>query len=378
ASITRQPALVAGVLTAQRLPWLLLALPAGALIDRLDRGRIMRWADLLRGAVLLGLVAALLYHAVGIWLLYAFALLVGAGEPFFTGASIAVLPSIVEPEQLPRANGRLGALQTVGEQTAGPAVGGLLFAVSRAIPFLADAVSFVASAALLVGLGRRSRSPSRSHARRASVASDIAEGLRWFRANRAIRLLSAVIASMALCQSMVMGVLVLFGLERLHLSQADYGFFLAVGACGNVVGALVAERAVRRLGTAATILTGGLVAGVAYLAISTTSSAFVGAALFFVEGFGIICGNVASFSLRQSIIPGELLGRVGNVMRMIIWGVLPLGALLGGGLAATWTLGTPIAVAGAIQVVVVLVSVRPLSRAVRDAERPARGITVET
>lgn len=360
ASLTKDPLLVAAVLGAQRFPWLFLGLPAGVWVDRLDRARIMRVADVARFLVLVVLSALLLLGFLGVWALFLLVLLLASAEPFFMGASRALLPSLVGTDQLARANGTLGTVQCAGEQAAGPALGGLLFTAARSVPFLGDALTFLCSAWLLTGLGSSSRvsTPPRSPLR-----VEMRAGFRWFVRSRPIVVLTGLIASMAFCQAMVMGVLVLFALERLHLSEVGFGLLLTAGALGNIIGGLLTERIVSRLGMTGTIIAGGMLAGAVYIAVSGLSSPYLAGGLLFLEGFGIICGNASSTSLRQLLIPDDLLGRVGNVMSVAIWGTLPIGALLGGVVAREWGTQTSLLLAGALQCGLVAIGALPLLRA---------------
>jgi MFS family permease len=376
-AVTRRPVLVAGVVFAQRLPWLLCALPMGALADRFRRFRVMALVDLVRFVVVGAIGVAALSGRVGLPLLYAAAFTLGTLETLFSAAAHGALPAAVRPEQLDRANGYLFASQTAGEQLAGPAAGGVLYAAGAAVPFLGDAVSFAASAALLLRPARRQAAaapqgdpvPRAGRARR-RLRAEMGDGLRTFWRHPVLRVLSVTIGGMALCQSMIMGILVLYGIEVLHLSHVGYGLFLAAGATGNVLGALAASRLRARVGTSFIILFGGCLAAFAYVGAGATSSPLVAAALFAVEAWAVACGTVASMSLRQRCVAPELLGRVGNIYRMVIWGIIPIGTLIGGVLAANLGLRASFYIAGAIQLAVLVAVGGRLSRVVARLECP--------
>ena len=173
--------------------------------------------------------------------------------------------------QLDQANGLLVVGSTTTEQTVGPALGGLLFSLSRAVPFAADAVSFLGSAGFLLGLGRRPTSPvdrsqpARDEKRATSLWVDMKAGLVWYRHNGPLCLVTGTVAVLAFCQAMVSGILVLFVLEHLHLDGAGYGLFMAGVAVGNVVGGAVAARLVRRVGTATVLVAADRAAAAGYL-----------------------------------------------------------------------------------------------------------------
>ena len=366
--LTDNAGLVAGVVFAQRLPWLLLALPAGALADRLNRGRAMGLVDLTRAGVLLAVVALTASDAMSLPALYLAGFALGSLETLFAAASHAAVPALVgDGPALDRANGYLFATETAGSELAGPALGGLLFAASTTAPFATDAVSFVVSAVLLLKLRHRLPAPA-SPERRPSLRSDIAAGVRFFRGHRTLRPLGTLVCGLAFCQSMVMGILVLFGIQVLGLSDMGYGLFLAAGAIGSVIGGLLAGRVRAAMGDTGVLLGSAALAAAAYLVVAATTSPFVAVLAFVAETFAVGCGSVASISLRQALVPDALRGRVGNVFRMLIWGVIPLGALAGGLVAEFWTLSGAIAAAGALQGVIVLATARRLSQALHPPQ----------
>lgn len=369
AAVTDDPRLVAGVLVAQRLPWLLIALGAGALVDRRDRRGAMVAVETLR-AMVLGLFAvALAMDLSSLPMLYAAAFIVGAGDTVLTAGVHATLPHLVPRHRLERANGVLFSTQTAGEQFAGPALGGILFAVAAAWPFGADAATFAVSGVLL-WLAVPSRSALGGE-QPSAMRGAIREGLRHFWSDPLLRMLAGIIAGFAFLQAIVQGVLVLFAMQELGLSAAAYGLFLAFGAIGNVLGGLVAGHAVRALGTSTVVTLAGLSAGLSYVVISSAAlgSGLVAlaAVALLLEAVAVGVANVATLSLRQRVVPEHLLGRVGNAFLVLVFGSIPLGAIAGGALASAAGLSAAILAAGVIQVGVGAVTWRPLRR--RIAER---------
>jgi MFS family permease len=349
ATLTPHAGLIAGVVFAQRLPWLFFALPAGALADRLNRGTAMAFVDTARTAVLVIVTTAVATDTVSIPLLYGAAFVLGSFETLFAAASHAAVPAVVAEKDLDRANGYLFASETAGGELVGPALGGLLFAVSASVPFLGDGISFLFSAVLLVGLRSRLVAPARTEP--VTLRADMKSGISFFRVSPILRLLAVLVGGLALCQAMVMSVLVVYGLKVLDLSIAGYGVFLAAGAVGSVLGGLAAGRVKAVLGTAGVLIGSATLAAASYVLVGATSSAPLAGGLFVVETFAVACGSIASLSLRQVIVPDELRGRVGNLFRMCIWGVIPLGALAGGIVAQFGGLRAPFLLAGAAQLV---------------------------
>ncbi len=371
-SLTSSPVLVAGVAVAGQLPWLLVSLPAGALADRVDRRRLLIATEAVRAAVLAAFAAVVLAGADSLATLYAAAFLIGALETAFSAAIKASLLDLVEVGQLARANGYLFAAEDAGEQFAGPAIGGITFAWAPAVPFLGDALSFAASAVLLASALPRRRRPARE-VRPSRLLADVVFGLKWFARHPLLRLLAFVVTSFAFCQALVLSVLVLYCIRILHLGRAGYGFFLAAGAVGNVIGGVVVGRVHARLGTARSVILGGFGAAAGYLLLGWAPELWVGVVALAVEAFAVAIGNVATLSLRQAVIPSELLGRVNNAFRTCVFGAGALGALLGGVLAAEVGLRQGFVVAGVLQAIAVVLIGRRLTRRIASEQRNTAG-----
>ena len=364
--LTDDPRLVVAVTVAARLPWLLVSLPAGALVDRSDRRRLVVTVELARALVLaaFAVTVATDHSALGAMLVTVF--LIGVGQTFIASAAQAVLPGLVEPGRLAHANGALYATQTSTENLIGPALGGLLFAAAAFLPFLLDGFSFVLAAALMavalpVATAGATGRVSNSHLR-----TDIAEGFAYFMRTPVLRLIGALVASLAFCQAIVFGPLVLFALHGLDLSDAGYGLLLGVAAIGNVVGGMLAGRLDHRFGARILLPASGVLAAAGYAVCGLATGPAIAAIALGAEAVAVAVGNVASVTLRQRIIPNELLGRVGNVVRFFIYGAMPVGALLGGFLVEWLGVRAPFAAAAALQLVAVAVLGPPLVRHLRS------------
>ncbi len=362
ARLTGSPLLVSLVVVMQRLPWVVVAIPAGALVDRKDPAEAMMTADVARGGILAGVCILLAVDDLSIAVLFVAALLIGVFDTVFAAGAQATIPRVVDGDHLDLGNGRLTVGQTTTGHFIGPAIGGVLFAINRVIPFAVDAVSFLASARILRVLRGRVRAEERPRPERPSLRADMAEGVTFFRHSPVLPVLALLTAGLALFQAAVLSPFVLFALRDLHLSKAGYGIFLAVAALGNVAGGLLAPSLRRRFATATLLMAAGVVAGIAYLVVAATSSLVVAQVAFVAEAAAVAAGTVVSISFRQRHIPPALLGRVSNVFRSIIWGAIPLGGLLGGVLADLRGLRAPFVVAGVAQIALVAVVGLPLRR----------------
>jgi MFS family permease len=344
-TITRDPRLVSVVSAATFLPWLLLSFPAGALVDRYDRVGLM-WRTQAAQAVIVGGVAVLAALGdVTVPVLAVAGLGLGAGEVLFGNAAQAVLPDIVPKPLLHKANGNQQAITTIGMQFVGPPVGSLLFVVRAALPFGLDAVSFAGSAALLATLPRRAREP----AEHPPMWQAIAVGLRWLLAHRLLRTMAILLGVNTFCFQLANATLVLLATQTLRLDARGYGLLLGAAATGSVLGGLVNARVVARIGTRAAMLTSLVATIVLVFAIGLSPNVFVLGAVVAAQGFATTLWNIVTVSLRQRIVPSELLGRVNSVYRMLGWGLMPLGALAAGLVAHTFGLRAPYPVAAVIR-----------------------------
>jgi MFS family permease len=341
ASLTRNPLLVAALTFAQRLPWLLLSLPSGALVDRLDRRRVMVAADLFRASVIGLLGVAILLDGASIALLCTTFFLLGVAETLFDNAAVSILPTVVPRASLTKANGRLLGAQIVTNDLAAPPLGGLLFATAAAVPFLLNAGWFVAAAALLASMRGRFRVERPAGAANASLRADIAEGVRWLAGHQLLRLLGFAIGLMNVTLFAAIAILVLYAHERLGLGPVGYGVLLACLAIGGISASVVAARVIGWLGPATTMRIGLAIEAATHLVLALTASALVAGAVLALFGFHAMIWNVVSISLRQELIPTRLLGRVNSAYAVFSYGGASLGALLGGVLAGRFGLTAP-------------------------------------
>ncbi|MCX5240989.1 MFS transporter [Streptomyces prunicolor] len=363
AQLTGDPLLIGAVGAASTLPWFLFALPAGALVDRWNLTKVMWRVDAARFAVLGMLAAVVLAGHAGISLVLTVAFLLGCGQVFFEISAQALVPAIVSKDSraLMRANGRLFAAQTNGERLVGPPLGAALFSLSPFIPFLANALSFMASSALIGSLkGSFDRSPSPAPTRR-RLRAEVAEGLRWLLRHRVLRALAGTAAMGNIVFSAKMWLLVLLAHDQLGLNDVGYGLLLSSTAVGALLGSFAAPRIGDRVEPGSMRCAGMIVEGLCILGIGLTGSPWIAGGLMAVTGCSMSVQNVVVGALRQRLAPPEMLGRVLAASRLISLSGAPVGALLGGYLARTLSLGAPFVLGGVFMVVIALMSLPALS-----------------
>ena len=356
ASLTRDPALVAGLTFAQQLPWLLFSLVSGALVDRLDRRSVMAMVDFFRAGIIGILGLTVLSGWASIPLMYAVFFLLGSAETLFANASLAILPSVVSKDHLEKANGRLFAAELVANDFAGRSLGGVLFAVAASIPFLIDAGTFAASAALILALRGRFRVPRPEGIAEKTLVGEISDGLVWLLRHRLLFALAIMLGAGNLTFSATYSILVLVADEVLNLSSVGYGLLMTTGGIGGVLGSLFAERIGYLFGTGRTLFLTMLLQGPVFAAIALSGNPFVVGAMIALLGVAAFIWNVLTFALRQVLVPDELLGRVTSVYRLLGVGSGAFGALIGGLLARELGLAAPFWFAAAVMAVVAVAS----------------------
>ncbi|MDQ4064642.1 MAG: MFS transporter [Actinomycetota bacterium] len=372
AEITRDPAQIAAIDLASTLPWFLFALLAGAVVDRVDRRAAMGIANIIRALLVGGLALGVATGNTTLALLYVVAFLLGCAETIFDNASQSILPALVEKDQLERANGRLYAAEFTTNQLAGPPLGAFLFVTAAAAPFFMDAASFLIAALLILSFRGNFRSERDETAARTTIRADIAEGFRWLWNHRLLRTLAIMLGTWNMLGTATFSIFVLFALEILGLSEVGYGVVLSTFVVGSVAGSLSASAIGRWLGSGTTLLLMVVLGALGMLGIALTSSPYVVGAMFALEGFVTVVWNVITVSMRQSIIPDRLLGRVNSVYRLFGWGSMPLGAALGGFLGSVWGLRSPYFVAAAVVTAMGLIALpRVNNRTIAEARAAA-------
>jgi MFS family permease len=358
------PLAVSGAAAADTFPWLVLALPAGAIADRYERGRVMALTNLGRALVLATLALLVVTRRIDYALFVLLVFTNGGARAIYYSASQATVPELVEPDAFSHANGILSSTEAATEHLGGPILGTLAFTASRALPFVGDALAVGIAGLSLFGLRTQRLRPSRTH-------NSILDGARQLVKDRSLRLLVTMLAALAGLQGLVMGVLVLTATVDWRVPKNLYGVFLAVGAAGNVPGALVADRIAKRIGNVPTLVASAFVSGVAYLAMAMSRGWPLAGTAFFLVSFVTCTGSVIAISLRLRLSPADLMGRVGSAWRGIIWGTIPIGSLVGGFLAGVGGLRLPLFIAGVAQCVVAILLAGPLTRSIADSERAA-------
>jgi len=340
ARLTDDPVLIAGIGAVAMLPWLFFALPAGILVDRMDRRQALALAAGVRTLLAVALVVLVATDSLTIWWLYLVIFVYGVCETLYDGAIRAVVPSVVAKTNLPRANARIEGAELVVQNFAAAPLTSALFAVAVLIP-VGGLVAAFGLAALLAALLPAVASGKQFHAAVATgeiaevvpFRRQLADGWHFIMGNRMLRTLWFVSIPVAILFSASGATLVLFVLDTLRIPEAAFGLFLLSGALGGLLGSVVASRLARRFGLGPVMAAMNLLAGVLVLLTGLFPTPIAAIVFFALGASTTTIWNVLMMSFRQAIIPGRLLGRVHGTWRTLLWGTMPIGSLLGGALA---------------------------------------------
>ncbi len=326
--LTRSTAQAGFAAAVRIVPYLLLSLPAGALVDRWNRKRTMIVCDTGRALALGSVPLALATGHLSILQLYVVSLVEGSLFVFFSLALTASLPRIVRTDQLPAAMGQNEASYQLSA-IIGPPVGGLLYGIGRAVPFLVDTVSYTASVVSLFFirselLADRERGPR-------NLRLEIAEGLTWLWNQPVVRTIG-FLSSVAWVMLTALDLVVIVLARQQHASSLTIGAIFAVGGAGGIFGSLMAGPVQRRLGLGRVIVGCAWLWAILWPLYALTRSlvvlAVITAALFVVWPIY----NVVQMSYRTALIPDALQGRVNSAFRLISFSGQPVGFALSGAL----------------------------------------------
>ena len=326
-----------GLLAAlESAAFLVISLPAGAWVDRMRKKSIIVAGDLVRAALLLTIPFAWLLDLLTMVQLCIVAAFVGVVTVFFDVANQSYLPEIVAGEQIAEGNGKLQASQQTAA-VAGPSLAsGLVGLIGGPLTIGVTSVCMALSSLFVSRIRHLESRPARRE--HASLLTDIREGLVLVLGHVLLRRIVACTGLSNLASSAIFGLIVLYALRTLDLSQLQLGIVMSFGAVGGILGAISSSWAQRFLGEGRSIAISAGLSGVCFL---TVPAAHVLPAMptlligWFLLSWAVVVYNVAQVSFRQRLCPKPLLGRMNASIRFLVWGPMPIGAFLGGAIGQT-------------------------------------------
>jgi MFS family permease len=353
-AVTRSPLLIALSAVVSRLPWLIFTLHAGVITDRFNRKRIIVAMDSARGLLTIAVgffvylerdslpslneLTSLTnletnYTLYSVILITAF--LFGLAEVLRDNSAQTLMPAVVEDKDLEKANGRMWSAESLTNSFIGPPVGSFIIAIAIFLPFFVDAATFFFAAALIASMKPTVKSfAPEAKSGPINFKAEIKEGFTWLWSHTLLRPMAIILGLLNGTASLTGAVFILFAQEVLNTTVFIFAVLGTAAAVGGILGGLLGPKVSEKIGSGRSLALALFAMPLCTLLIGFTSQWYVVWVLVVIETFTAVLWNVVTVSLRQSLIPSNLLGRVNSVYRFFAWGTIPIGTLLGGGLVA--------------------------------------------
>jgi len=353
-AVTRDPFLIAFITVMSRLPWLIFTLPAGVITDRFDRKKIIVAMDIAQGALALVLAGAIYLERNSLpalnnltastaietnhllyWSLVGIALLFGFAEVLRDNAGQTFLPSVVAKENLESANGKLWSAEYVMNSFVGPPLASFLLGVAVYLPFFIHSSTFFIAAGLISLIVTIPKPVSEPEVKtKVNFGAEIREGFSWLWSHHLLRPMAIILGMLNLVGSITAATFILFAQEILETSVFEFAILGTAGAIGGTLGGILGPKISKKLGSGPSLYLTLISMPIMGLVIGLTSNWYIAWVMIAGTTIFAVLWNVITVSLRQSIIPTHLLGRVNSVYRFFAWGSMPIGTLIGGAIVS--------------------------------------------
>ena len=364
-ALTEDPILIGALSALGLLPWLFFAIPIGAIVDRVDRRKALVLGNSLRAVIALFIAFAVSQGFINIWLLLISVFFFGICEVLVDTTSQAVLPQILDKSNYERGNSRLQISEVIVSQFAGAPLSGLLYAVSIALPFFFSTTGFILAGLLILlfPFEREINARKEGDAGQAKLGlkGDIKFALNYLYQDKQIFSIVVITTLLGFFYSLSNAIAPLFILKELKVSPALFGVVLAIQGVGALAGSIAAPMVSKYLGRGKALAINVFFASLLVIFIGLSPNAYFFVAVSVLIGFTISVWNILLMSLYQSLIPPELYGRIHGARRTIVWGLMPIGAIIGG-VIALGGLRLPFLIGGAIATLIAFFSYKHIKR----------------
>ena len=364
-SLTEDPILIGALSALGLLPWLFFAIPIGALVDRVDRRKALVIGNSLRAVIALFIAFAVSQDFINIWLLLISVFFFGICEVLVDTTSQAVLPQILDKSNYERGNSRLQISEVIVSQFAGAPLSGLLYAVSIALPFFFSTTGFILAGLLILLFpferAINVRKEGDAGQAKLGLKGDIKFALNYLYQDKQIFSIVVITTLLGFFYSLSNAIAPLFILKELNVSPALFGVVLAIQGIGALAGSIAAPMVSKYLGRGKALAINVFFASLLVIFIGLSPNAYFFVAVSVLVGFTISVWNILLMSLYQSLIPPELYGRIHGARRTIVWGLMPIGALIGG-VIARGGLRLPFLIGGSIATLIAFFSYKHIKR----------------
>jgi len=358
-SLTDSTVLISAIGAMVMLPWLLFAIPIGVLVDRIDRRFILAGANATRSAVVGVLAVLIATHHVSIYWLLAASFVIGVCEVAADTTSQSLIPQILEEKNFEKGNSRLQISETVIQGFVGAPISGFIYAIAIALPFFINSVGLAVAALLAFSIPIKYLQDVRTddiEKEKKKFVADMKFGIRYLYNEKVLRRLVLTTTSIGVCYSMGMATMVLFIIKELELPKQLFGVILTIQSLGAISGAFMAPRLSKKFGRSI-VMTFGITSSSAVLLLQGFSpNIYIFVALATFGAFAVSQWNILLMATYQTVIPAELYGRIHGTRRTLVWGMMPVGSLLGGVLAH-YNLRLPMIVGGTIATTLAFLSI---------------------
>jgi MFS family permease len=342
------------------LPWLLFAMPIGVMVDRVDRRYILAGSNAIRSAVIgimaLGIATG---HVTIYWLIFS-AFIIGVCEVATDTTAQSLIPQILDKEHYEKGNSRLQISETVIQGFIGSPLSGFLYALAIWLPFFINSIGYAVATLLALSIPIQYLQDVRTESsaeKKPHFIEDIKFGIAYLYNHKVLRRLVLTTATIGVCYSMGTATMVLFIIKELELAPKYFGVILTIQGVGALLGAIVAPKASKKFGRSIMMTLGITLSSVVLLLQGFAPNIYIFVALATFGGFAIAQWNILLMATYQTVIPNELYGRIHGTRRTLVWGMMPIGSLIGGVLAH-FSLRLPMYVGGVIASVIALASIK--------------------
>ena len=336
-SLTKDPILISMLSAFVMLPWLLFAIPIGLIVDRSNKRLLITFTNSIR-FIAAGLVAlAISTDTITIYWLLLATFLIGTCEVATDTAAQSLIPVILEKKNFEKANSRMNIAETVIQNFIGAPLSGFLYATSIVLPFILNSLGFLVAAIFVLmipaHLISNGSSAETEDAEKKSFISEIKFGLNYLWNDRPLRRLVATTTSLGFFYSVSTSTLILFITETLEVQAKYFGVLMAGAGSGGVLGGILTPVLSKKFGRGSVLAVAIFISSITVLFQGISPNVWVFGVIGFISAFAITNWNILLMSCYQVLIPAELYGRIHGARRTFVWGVMPIGALLGGVIA---------------------------------------------
>jgi MFS family permease len=358
-TLTKDPFWISTIAALSMLPWLFFAIPIGGLVDRINRRTMLAVANTLRLIAVLIIAVTTGLGLITLPILLGAIFIFGVGEVIYDTTLQSMMPEVLTKDQLDRGNARLQIVGITLAEFVGAPVSGLLFAASIALPFYFGAGGILLAVFLVLAIPRAYsivEVPAKAKAP-TGFWEDVRFGIRYLYEDKVLLKLVLLTSSIGFFFSASSSTMVLFLTETLNTPIALFGFLFAAPAVGALVGSMIVPKISERLGRTTAMAWSIFLSSVLVVIQGFSPNYWVLAALMVLSSLVITGWNILLMSTYHQIIPGELFGRIHGTRRTLVWGMMPIGSVLGGVLAS-YGLRTPLYVGGLIATLIAISSIK--------------------